>query len=181
MSWAFHKTFSSTTGIPRLHYCQIDDYVFIGGAYGKLGKRVLLNFGIRHSINLQEEDLSAEDRLGPHEGYLHLPTPDNEAISEADIALGLSFIENCKVNKKKVYVHCKSGIGRAPTLGIAYLQSNGMSFDSAWKMVSTVRPFILISDAQRKQLVKYDAIGEPKRSRLLQDRNQTLVAERKLF
>ncbi|MBK7394040.1 MAG: dual specificity protein phosphatase family protein [Chloracidobacterium sp.] len=153
--WARHTSFSFATGIPLLRYCKIDEYVFIGGFYGKLGRKVLVKAGIRNSINLQEKNINDKQRLMLSTGYLHLPTEDDGSISDLDIAEGISFIEKCRENQEGVYIHCKSGIGRAPTLGIAFLLSKGMSFDSALKRVKSVRPFIMISEAQRKQLLKY--------------------------
>jgi len=42
----------------------------------------------------------------------------------------------------KVYVHCASGVGRAPTMAAAYLVSTGLSLDEAWTLIRKTRPFV---------------------------------------
>jgi protein-tyrosine phosphatase len=53
---------------------------------------------------------------------------------------------------KKVYVHCKNGHGRAPTLVAAYLVRKGQSPRDAEAFIKSRRPTIHLEDAQRKAL-----------------------------
>jgi len=66
------------------------------------------------------------------------------------INLGLS-------NGKKVYVHCKMGISRSPTIIIAYLMINEkLSFIEARNIVSSARPCIHLKIGFYQLLKKYD-------------------------
>jgi len=57
--------------------------------------------------------------------------------------------------KKKVYVHCKNGHGRAPTLVAAYFVKQGKSVDEALATIKAKRPSIHLKDIQRKTLEKF--------------------------
>ena len=66
------------------------------------------------------------------------------------INLGLS-------NEKKVYVHCKMGISRSPTIMIAYLMTHEkISFKDARDIVLLARPCICIKAGFYKLLKKYN-------------------------
>ena len=59
---------------------------------------------------------------------------------------------------KKVYVHCKNGHGRAPTLVAAYLiREHGKSVDEALEIIKAGRPTIHIEDVQREALQVFAA------------------------
>lgn len=151
--WLFISAYSSILRIPILRYCKLNENVFVGGSYGTLGRAVLINEGIRNSICLQDEFDDEQCGLTLGGNYLYLPTRDEASISYDYLIKGLAFIENCRLNDEKVYIHCKSGVGRAPTLVIAHLISKGMTFEAAYDFLKSKRPFVLISDEQHNQLL----------------------------
>jgi hypothetical protein len=55
-----------------------------------------------------------------------------------------------------VYVHCGSGVGRAPSLAAAYLISEGATLDDAVAKIQKARPFIRILPVQLERLREYE-------------------------
>jgi protein-tyrosine phosphatase len=58
-------------------------------------------------------------------------------------------------NKVKVYIHCKHGHGRAPTLVAAYFIAQGMSVAEALKFVKSRRPSIHPNRVQVEALKQF--------------------------
>ena len=71
---------------------------------------------------------------------IHLPVPDSNAPTQAQLNAGVAAIEKALQEGKKVAVHCGAGLGRSGTLIAAYLVSQGSSPDDAMAQVRTARP-----------------------------------------
>jgi dual specificity MAP kinase phosphatase len=79
---------------------------------------------------------------------LHLPTKDNEAPSLHDLIKGTDFIVHEIAIGGKIYIHCRKGLGRGPTMAIAYLMRRGATLEDALSLIKKVRPFISPTVAQ---------------------------------
>ena len=128
-------------GIPNLKRCQITADLFLGSQYTKAGLKKLKDLGITAIVNMRIHNVYVKAR---YEGvkYLHLPTVDNTPPALEDLIKGAIFIDNEIKNKGKVYVHCRQGLGRGPTMALAYLIKTGLTFDDAFALVKRVRTFI---------------------------------------
>jgi hypothetical protein len=76
---------------------------------------------------------------------LRLPTQDTCMPSEADLRAGAAFVaEALAANPgKRVYIHCKGGIGRAATMSLAhYVLNHAADPTDAVKMLKAKRPII---------------------------------------
>jgi len=71
-----------------------------------------------------------------------LPTPDNTPPPIETLIKGADFADTEIKSGGKVYIHCWQGLGRGPTMTIAYLIKTGLTFDDAFALVKKVRPFI---------------------------------------
>lgn len=58
-----------------------------------------------------------------------LPFPDEKAPSRQDTAQFLKFMDDQERKGSKVLVHCKQGLGRAPTMGMIYLLHKGVPLE----------------------------------------------------
>ncbi|MBA3551153.1 dual specificity protein phosphatase family protein, partial [Patescibacteria group bacterium] len=58
----------------------------------------------------------------------------------------------------KVYIHCRFGEGRGPTMAIAYLISTGLTLEHAIELVKKVRIFIRPTVVQIEQLKKFETL-----------------------
>jgi len=128
-------------GMPRLRRCQITADVFLGSQYNLLGLRKLKALGITAIVNMRMHSTYSEAQYeGFH--YLHLPTPDNTPPPLDVLLKGADFIDKEIKNGGKVYIHCRQGLGRGPTMCIAYLIKTGLTYDDAYNLVRKVRTFI---------------------------------------
>lgn len=115
-------------------------------------KESLIKRGIHADISLEEERI---DHPFGVDYYLWLPTKDHNPPSMKQLIIGVKFIGNLIQNNIKVFVHCKYGHTRAPTLVAAYFISLGLSVDEAIAKIKLKRPAIHITSKQKKALKKF--------------------------
>jgi protein-tyrosine phosphatase len=89
------------------------------------------------------------------ERHLWLPTTDDTPPSLTQLAEATEFICNARREGRAVYVHCASGVGRAPTAAAAYLVSLGMTPPDAWRLIRRARPFVRPKPAQSEQVEQF--------------------------
>jgi protein-tyrosine phosphatase len=150
------------TGSPILSYSRVTPELYVGPQFKMSGKRRLERAGIHYCVNMRVEFDDAEHGLDLA-NYCHLPTVDDTPPSMEDMDKGVAFITDAVGNGGKVYIHCSAGVGRAPTMAVAYLLSKGHTLDEAVSMIKRVRPFINIMAPQMELLLKIEAgLGEAK-------------------
>ncbi|MBI3396878.1 dual specificity protein phosphatase family protein [Candidatus Woesebacteria bacterium] len=111
-----------------------------------------LNISIE--INLSQEENELPPKNIP--SYLWLPVVDGYAPEYWKLMLGSSAINDGLLNGKKVYVHCKNGHGRSPTLVAAYLiRFKNYKMEDALKLIKEKRPEVHIEDSQIKVLNEF--------------------------
>lgn len=154
--WLYVILLSNLFGYVPLGYSRITEQVYVGSQQGWLGMIRLRTAGITASVNLREEFDDA-DKSFVFDDYLYLPVLDETPVSLKQLDQGIEFIEKNVVEGGKVYVHCASGVGRSVMLTVAYLMTQGMSFDSAFQAVKTIRPFVYLFPSQRQRLEKFEA------------------------
>ncbi|MCH8049521.1 dual specificity protein phosphatase family protein [Patescibacteria group bacterium] len=144
--------------MPKEHqefeYDQIDDHIWIGTnqCCQTHFEESLLKKEIRADISLEKEHLDAPYGVG---SFLWLPTEDHTSPSLAQLHLGAEHLRLLVQHDMKVYVHCKNGHGRAPTLVAAYYILTGMSVDEAIKFVCSKRRGAHVDDVQRRGLEEF--------------------------
>jgi protein-tyrosine phosphatase len=138
-------------GIPALKRSQITANLFLGSQYSLLGLQKLKALGVTAIVNMREHPAFEESQYeGFH--YLHLPTRDNTPPSQQVLIRGINFVTAEIKNGGKVYIHCRQGLGRGPTMAIAYLISTGLTFKDAFALVKKVRTFINPRPSQIERL-----------------------------
>ena len=137
-----------------IEYHQITDQIYLGTNYCcAMGfDEILLKEGIIADISLESEKI---DQPWGVKYFLWLPTIDHTAPTLDALAMGSQMIAFLVQRDMKVYVHCKNGHGRAPTLVVAYLMTQGMKMDKAIKLVAKKRPEIHIEPAQKAKLKEF--------------------------
>jgi protein tyrosine phosphatase len=140
-------------GIPfNFHY--IDDGIYLGSSQCCIAglNELLQKEGISADISLEEQ--SVDSPFGVLV-YLWLPTKDLTAPHPDALSLGISALAKLVDQKRKVYVHCRNGHGRAPTLVMAYMMiAHNMTAEEAEKFVCKKRPVVHLEEAQRIALQK---------------------------
>jgi protein tyrosine phosphatase (PTP) superfamily phosphohydrolase (DUF442 family) len=138
-------------GMPRLNRCQITADLYLGSQYNRVGLRKLKALGITAIINMRMHSVyEAAQYEGFH--YLHLPTPDNTPPPLDILQQGADFADAEIKNGGKVYIHCRQGLGRGPTMTLAYLLKTGLKLEDALTIVKKTRPFINPRPSQLERL-----------------------------
>lgn len=115
----------------------------------------LKKLGITADISLEEERLDAPFGV---DFYIWIPVKNHTPPSPDQLVFGVSVLQKLVSMGKKIYVHCKNGHGRAPTLVVAYLIAEGKSFEEAEAFIKSKRPTIHLQDAQRLALREFSRI-----------------------
>jgi dual specificity protein phosphatase-like protein len=154
--WLFGHGIPKLTGVPVAKYSQITPQIYVGAQVNKLGKQKLAFWGINGSVNMRiEYDDAAHDVAFTHHCYL--PTDDGHAPTLTQLQTGIAFIRQRVTAGNKVYIHCRSGIGRAPTMAAAYFMSQGYTLSEAVNLIEKARPFIRLTSRQIDQLHQFAA------------------------
>ncbi|MBI2889055.1 MAG: dual specificity protein phosphatase family protein [Candidatus Liptonbacteria bacterium] len=149
-------THAHITGNP-LDYHHIADGIFVGTNQCCLMglHEVLKNEGITADISLEENRLDQPFGVA---AYLWLPTPDHAPPSKLQLALGIAMLLELISHKQKVYVHCKNGHGRAPTLVAAFLiAERGYAPEKAIALLKSKRSSVHLQPGQEEMLKRLAA------------------------
>jgi len=156
LRWAADHTVRAVTGANIQSVSRITPQLYVGGQYRRRGLGKMKAWGITAVVNLRSEFDDEEAGIAP-ERYLYLPTPDDYEPSVEELHRGAEFMAEEIDRGGVVYVHCGSGIGRAPTMAAAYLITTGMTADEAWATIRAARPFIKPTPVQIEQIECFEA------------------------
>ncbi|MBI3589035.1 MAG: dual specificity protein phosphatase family protein [Candidatus Liptonbacteria bacterium] len=141
----------------ELEYNYITDGIYIGTNQccqthfdEKLKKE-----GITADISLEEDRLDAPFGV---DFYIWVPVQNHTTPKHDQLEFGVSVLEKLVSIGKKIYVHCKNGHGRAPTLVAAYLIKKGRSSAEAEKFIKSKRPTMHLEDVQRQALDDFNKV-----------------------
>jgi hypothetical protein len=152
----FEQSTRLLTGAPTRRFSQITPNLHVGGQHNSRGWGQLSGRGVTAVVSLRGEIDDREQGVAPPR-YLYLPTVDNHAPTLEDLKVGVDFISGELQNGGGVYIHCWEGVGRAPTMAVAYLVSTGLTTKEAWEKVRQIRPFIRPVESQIDQIERFAA------------------------
>lgn len=148
-------------GKPKFEYHQITDNIFIGTnqCCQMHFDQDLLEKGVTADISLEGERIDNPEGVGY---FVWLPTADHTPPTMNQLYIGVENIKKFIDLGIKVYVHCKNGHGRAPTLVAAYFISQGKDVEAAIEAIRAKRPTIHIEDSQIERLKEFrnELLGE---------------------
>jgi dual specificity MAP kinase phosphatase len=153
--WLDHIT-RQLHGTPNLKTSQITADIYLGGQYQLKAINFFKKVGITTIINMRTKPIPTE--IAQNFVTLHLPTPDLQAPTVPDLRKGVALIKKTIDNNEKVYVHCRLGEGRGPTMVAAYLISIGLNLKMAFEQIKKVRRFINPTKEQLSQLKKFEKV-----------------------
>jgi len=154
--YLYDNIYRLIAGMPRLNRCQITSHLFLGSPYNLLGLKKLKELGVTAIVNMRLHNTYNE---AVHEGikYMHFPTVDNTPPPIEVLIKGADFIDGEIKSHGIVYVHCRQGLGRGPTMAMAYLIKKGMTYKGAYDLIRTVRIFINPRPGQVRRLKELEA------------------------
>ncbi|XP_047233537.1 dual specificity protein phosphatase 3 [Girardinichthys multiradiatus] len=117
--------------LPTQHYNEVFPKIYIGNAFVAHNPMRLQKLGVTHVLNVAEGtsfmhvNTSPEFYAGTGITYHGIPANDTEDFNlSAFFEEGADFIDKGLAHhngKGKVYVHCREGYSRSPTMVVAYL------------------------------------------------------------
>jgi hypothetical protein len=135
-------------------YSQITPQIFIGtnSCCETHFVAKLLRRGVRADISLEAERLDAPFGVT---SFLWLPTKDHRAPAMAALRVGAHAIRELVDEGEKIFVHCRKGHGRAPTLVAAYFILMGDAPKAALERIRKARPSMHLRPAQLRRLAEF--------------------------
>ncbi|MBI3671704.1 dual specificity protein phosphatase family protein [Candidatus Azambacteria bacterium] len=137
--------------IKELEYNEIVDGIYIGTNQCCQAHfdEELRKEGITADISLEKNRIDAP--FGA-DFYIWIPVQNHAAPKQEQLEFGVSVLEKLVAIGKKIYVHCKNGHGRAPTLVAAYLVKGGKTPKEAEIFIKSKRPAMHLEEVQRQAL-----------------------------
>jgi protein-tyrosine phosphatase len=138
----------------ELDYNYITDGVYIGTnqCCQTHFDEKLKDEGITADVSLEEDRLDAPFGV---DFYVWIPVENHTPPKPDQFEFGVSVLEKLISMGKNIYLHCKNGHGRAPTLFAAYLIRKGKSPEEAEEFIKSKRPTIHLEDVQREALKNF--------------------------
>jgi predicted protein tyrosine phosphatase len=152
--WIRDHALRMMQGMSPADTCQIAPGLFVGGQQYRRGLGRMTALGIGATLSLREE---ADDTVRgvALERHLWLPTVDDTPPTLEQLRQAVDFIRLALSEGHGVYIHCASGVGRAPTAAAAYLVSTGLTPAEAWSLIRSRRPFIRPKPVQFRQTERF--------------------------
>ena len=154
MLWVADHAWRTITGAPIRRLSQLTPQLHVGGQYRRRGWPRLVARGVTAVVDLRIEFDDNDAGIAPQR-YLYLATVDDTPPSLEHLRAGINFIVDEMARGGAVYVHCGSGVGRAPTMVAAYFVSTGLTPEQAWARVRETRPFVRPKPEQVAQVERF--------------------------
>ena len=105
--------------------------------------------GIEVDVSLEQERVDTPFGV---QFYVWIPIKNHTAPTNEQLNFGVGVLQKLVDMKKKIYVHCQNGHGRAPTMVAAYLTKRGKSVEEAIDFIKSKRPSIHLEEVQKQTL-----------------------------
>jgi protein-tyrosine phosphatase len=113
----------------------ITEFLAIGPCHGAGGPSVdnLARLGFRHIIDLNADPSEKALSRRAEVSYYPVGTDDEFSVGSwvTNVQEAVSIITRAEQHKEKVYLHCTYGLGRSPTIAMAYLVSKNFPVQAA--------------------------------------------------
>ncbi|CAF1050587.1 unnamed protein product [Didymodactylos carnosus] len=138
----------------------LDPYLFLGNCISAHDVNRLSKLGIRYILNVASRDVEVCPYYGKDYRTLQIDLRDDEQENILQVLeKAFAFIDEAKLNKCRVLVHCSHGQSRSPAIVIAYLmRTYNISLEQCLSHVIKARPCVSPNDGFLKQLILYDKL-----------------------
>lgn len=147
---AFMNHASISSALPCADFSLVDEGLLVGAAFACEAIPALVRAHAFHAVvDLRREACDDHAALKAVDvDFLHLPTPDMEAVSQADLARGVDYVHARRLAGASVLIHCQHGIGRSALLALCVMVRAGWPPLAALERAKTARPAVSPSRAQ---------------------------------
>lgn len=149
---ATQRFIGEVLGVPTRKSCEITGFIWVGAKPKRLGRLYLRLVENRVIVSLVE---GSAEVPGPAErGHLHFPLPEYVEIDVSVLVRLTNTFNELEARGKKLFVHCREGVGRAPMAAISYLMYRGAPLSEALAVVQAGRGATALSELQKNSLDK---------------------------
>ncbi len=141
-------------GMSPVDSCRVTPYLYVGGQQYRHGLKWMAAEGITATLSLREKTDDTVRGVAL-EKHLWLPAVDDTPPTLEQLTQAADFVRGVVERGEGVYIHCKAGVGRAPTTAAAYLISAGFTSTEAWERIRRVRTFIRPKRIQIEQIDRF--------------------------
>jgi protein-tyrosine phosphatase len=121
----------------------------MGAAPSRRAARRLARAGVTHAIDLRRHEDAISVTIWPEYVFTHsYPLKEYDAPDIAELREVSSDVASLIAQGEVVYVHCRAGVQRAPTVACAVLIQMGWSLADAYRVVSSRRAVTAMSEGQ---------------------------------
>jgi protein-tyrosine phosphatase len=121
----------------------------MGAAPSRRAARRLARAGVTHAVDLRGHETAMAVTVWPEDVFTHsYPLTEYEAPDVAELRQVSIDVAGLIAQGEVVYVHCRAGIQRAPTVACAVLVQMGWSLADAYRVVSSRRTVAAMSEQQ---------------------------------
>lgn len=148
------RVWNEWLGLPTRRDSQVSPFLWVGAKPSSLGKLWLrLRYRMQTYSLLK---LGTEGKEG-RKSSLGLHVPEFVEINIDTFETCVSQLREVIGNQGRVFLHCREGVGRAPSIAIAYLVSEGYSLEEASELVGRARKIVNLSSQQITSLQLFAA------------------------
>ena len=145
--------------LPHRRPSLVQPGIFLGGLPSHGRWQQLRAKGVTRAISLISE-APLDSWMSDAERVLRLPVPDTHAPSQEQMVEGCAFLDAARAAGAGVFVFCGSGIGRAPTLYLAWwMRWQDTSVALALLHLRRVRPVATLTRAQHDALARWSQLA----------------------
>ena len=131
----------------------------MGAAPSRRAARSLAHAGVTHAIDLRGREDAAAVTIWPEDVFTHsYPLKEYDAPDIAELREVSIDVANLITQGEVVYVHCRAGVQRAPTVACAVLIQMGWSLADAYGVVSSRRAVAAMSEEQLAVLRQFGQV-----------------------
>ena len=137
--------------------------LFIGG----VNKIEILNkIKINAIVDLRKETYDDYDELKKYSiDYLRVRIPDHGVPSIEEAKMVLRWINSNLEKKRRVFIHCNLGRGRAPLIACIYFVKQGKNKLEAVQLIKNIRSYTYFNSKQLEWIKEYSECVETNKSK----------------
>lgn len=149
------RSFADFSGIPFFKYSLITNQIALGQSPSIFGISILYLKNYRYILNLRVSKKYGNLSLNKFK-IKNIPVEEFHSPTLEQLEEGANFINDAITKNKKIYIHCREGISRAPCFLTAYLMKyQKMNFEDAIKFIKRKRYFINLLPEQIKKINEF--------------------------
>lgn len=116
----------------------------------------LADAGVNSVLDVREEARDDDDLLARHGlHFCHVPMTDRAPPTQDQLERAVEWVMGELADDRKVFIHCRSGVGRSVCVACAVLLRMGYSLPRAYEAVRRKRPEAVIFEKQVEALRLY--------------------------